>query len=390
MNIGVDSRSLGPMKTGIGTYVSEVLSHWPASRGSDSFDLFSHQAVGYPETPAVRHHAAHARWGLPWYLLQSHRLISRSPLAVFWGTQGLLPLWLPERLPTVITIHDCIHQQGVRYAPSLPYNWAHRCLLPSAVRRVRRILVVSRFVADEVMRYFRVPASKIEVTPLGVRPEFFGVVKNTNDGDAGVKRESDELNRQKAAVLAKNQITSPFILGVGTLEPRKNLKTLLEAFALLPSRLQSQFQLVLAGKPGWGTAKLQRYLQSYPQRVRLVLTGYVPEDDLRALYASAEMFVFPSFYEGFGLPVVEAMASGCPVIASTAASLTEVAASAAIFVDPNSPPEEWSRAIVRVAESAELRHSLAVAGREQARRFSWETCAQRTSEVLRSVAEGRS
>ena len=161
------------MKTGVGTYVAEVLRHWPASRSTDSFTLFSHQAIGHPQTQSVQHRVAHARRGLPWYLLQSHRLISQSSLALFWGTQGLLPLRLPKLLRAVITIHDCVHQQGFRYAPSVPYNWAHRCLLPSAVSRACRILVVSRFVADEVMRCFRVPASKIEVTPLGVRREFF-------------------------------------------------------------------------------------------------------------------------------------------------------------------------------------------------------------------------
>ena len=389
MNIGVDSRSLGPMKTGVGTYVAEVLRHWPASPSRDSFALFSHQAIDYPETPAVQHRVAHARRGLPWYLLQSRRLISQSPLALFWGTQGLLPLRLPKPLPAVITIHDCVHQQGFRYAPSVPYNWAHRCLLPSAVRRARRILVVSRFVADEVMRCFRLPASKIEVTPLGARRELFGEVLSATGGDAGVETGPGKVAQHQAAVLAKYKIKSPFVLGVGTLEPRKNLRTLLEAFALLPSRLTNRFQLVLAGKPGWGTTSLEKYLQNYGQRSSLILTGYVPEEDLRALYASTEMFVFPSFYEGFGLPVVEALASGCPVIASTAPSLKEVAGSAAIFVDPKSPPEEWSRAMVRVAESAELRHSLAIAGQEQARQFSWETCAQQTSEVLRSVAEGR-
>ena len=249
--------------------------------------------------------------------------------------------------------------------------------------------MVSRFVADEVMRYLRAPASKIEVTPLGVRREFFGEVKASPESKAGIVCKPGDLGAQQGAVLARYGITSPFVLGVGTLEPRKNLRTLLEAFALLPSRLANQFQLVLAGKPGWGTANLERYLLNYAKRSSLVLTGYVAETDLRALYASARMFVFPSFYEGFGLPVAEAMASGCPVIASTAASLQEVAGSAAIFVDPKSPPEEWSRAMVRVADSAELRHSLAIAGRERAGRFSWETCAQQTSEALRNVAEGK-
>jgi glycosyltransferase involved in cell wall biosynthesis len=121
----------------------------------------------------------------------------------------------------------------------------------------------------------------------------------------------------------------------------------------------------------------------------LVLTATFSEDDLRGLYALAEMFVFPSFYEGFGSAGCRSVGFWLPVIASTAPSLKEVAGSAAIFVDPKSPPEEWSRAMVRVAESAELRHSLAIAGQEQARQFSWETCAQRTSEVLRSVCRGQ-
>lgn len=374
MNIGVDSRSLGPMKTGVGTYLSEVLHHWPAGHSPDSFWLLSHQAIAYPESPAVRHSVAQARWGLSWYLLRAHRLVAQNPSAVFWGAQGLLPLRLSKLCPAAITIHDCIHQQGVRFAPSVPYNWVHRSLLPQATRRAGRILVVSRFVADEVMRCFRLPASKIEVTPLGVRREFFGDVR---------------AGRNDESVLAKYGIRSPFVLGVGTLEPRKNLRTLLEAFALLPSRLASQFQLVLAGKSGWGTASLEKYLQSYAKRSSLILTGYIAEADLLALYASARMFVFPSFYEGFGLPVAEALASGCPVIASTAPSLKEVAGSAAIFVDPKSPPEEWSRAMVRVADSAELRHSLSIAGRERAGRFSWKACAQQTSEALRNVAEGR-
>ena len=202
----------------------------------------------------------------------------------------------------------------------LPYNWAHRGLLPSAVRRARRILVVSRFVADEVMRYFRVPAFKIEVTPLGVRREFF----SAKDGDTGAEHGPNKLTQLQATVLATHKISTPFVLGVGTLEARKNLKTLLEAFALLPSRLTSQFQLVLAGKPGWGATNLEKFLQNYERRSSLVLTGYVSAGDLRALYSSAEMFVFPSFYEGFGLPVAEALASGCPVIASTALSLKKL------------------------------------------------------------------
>jgi glycosyltransferase involved in cell wall biosynthesis len=120
-----------------------------------------------------------------------------------------------------------------------------------------------------------------------------------------------------------------------------------------------------------------------------VLTGYVNDEDLRTLYASASMFVFPSFYEGFGLPVMEALASGCPVIASSAAALKEVAGPAAIFVDPNDPPKAWSEAIARVAGSDELQRSLAAAGPARARGFSWEACARQTAGVLADAAEGK-
>ncbi len=153
--------------------------------------------------------------------------------------------------------------------------------------------MVSRFVADEVMRCLRAPASKIEVTPLGVRREFFGEVKASPESKAGIVCKSEDLGAQQGAVLARYGITSPFVLGVGTLEPRKNLRTLLEAFALLPSRLANQFQLVLAGKPGWGTANLERYLQNYAKRSSLVLTGYVAEDGLAGFVCLSQDVCFP-------------------------------------------------------------------------------------------------
>jgi len=389
MDVGVDARSLGPMKTGVGIYLSQVLRHWPASHSPDRFQLFSHRVPSLPETAAVCHDVAARRWGLPWYLFESHRRISGRQLTLFWGAQGLLPLQLPKALPAVVTIHDCIHQQGVRFAPSLLYNWAHRWMLPVAVRRADKVLAVSRFVADEAMRHLGVQAAKIEVTQLGVSAEFFADSGEAINGSAVVRHQPEGPNRHSLNVLGKHRIGEFFILGVGTLEPRKNLKTLLRAYTRLPSRLQSKFQLVLAGKPGWGTAELRRYLDIHPQRSQFVLTGYVDDEDLRALYASASMFVFPSFYEGFGLPVLEALASGCPVIASSAAALKEVAGPAAIFVDPNASPEVWSQAIARVAESDDLKRSLATAGPARARCFSWETCARQTAGVFSDAAGGR-
>ena len=236
MHIGVDARSLGPLKTGVGTYLSEILKHWPEQNAGDKISLFSHQPIIFPNSTTFNHQVTNAHWGLPWYLFRSAVTINQQTPDVFWGAQNLLPVRLSKSVPAVITIHDCVHHLGVRYAPSRLYNWLHRYFLPSALQRALRVIAVSRFVADEVMHLFHVPAAKIEVTPLGVQPEFF---------------ETRFKDREIARVIDRYQLRRPFILGVGTLEPRKNLKTLLEAFALLPDRLRREYQLVLAGKTGW-------------------------------------------------------------------------------------------------------------------------------------------
>ena len=128
-----------------------------------------------------------------------------------------------------------------------------------------------------------------------------------------------------------------------------------------------------------------RQIRSHPQASQIRVTGYIQDSDLPHVYAAAEMLVFPSFYEGFGLPLVEAMAAGCPVISSNAASLPEVLGRAGIQIDPESPAEEWSKAITRLSSSAELKESLRSMGLLRAKDFSWERCSRQTLEVLKSV-----
>ncbi len=371
MRIGIDARSLGPLRTGVGTYLSEILNCWPEEEGVE-FHPFSHQEVRFPMKRQFRCQTDSYRWGLPWYLFRSHKIMNQSSLDVFWGAQNLLPRKLPGEIPAVITIHDCVHLQAFNYSPSLPYRLLHRYFFPQSVRRSSRILAVSSFVAGEIQRYYGTASAKIEVTPLGVRESF--------------RRE--QMNLEKTTeTIARYKIEMPFILGVGTLEPRKNLRKLLQAFSKIPQNLQGKYQLVLVGKPGWRNRELMQQIRSHPQASQIRLTGYVPESDLPYFYAAAEMLVFPSFYEGFGLPVLEAMASGCPVISSNAASLPEVLGQAAIQIDPESPAEEWSKTITRLLSSEDLKDSLRSMGLLRARDFSWEKCAQQTLEVLKNVVK---
>jgi glycosyltransferase involved in cell wall biosynthesis len=185
------------------------------------------------------------------------------------------------------------------------------------------------------------------------------------------------------AVKARYGIAGDYALFVGTLQPRKNLIRLIEAFSNFRFPI-SDFRLVIAGKKGWLYQEIFRWVEELGLEKKVVFTGYVPEGDLPVLLSGARLFVFPSLYEGFGLPVLEAMACGTPVVCSNASSLPEVAGDAAVLVDPQDV-EGLAAAMERVLGDEELRAELIVRGFEQARKFSWERCARETLDVLESV-----
>ena len=359
------------MRTGIGTYLKEILGHCPPGVSAEGFHLFSHHSIELPTFGQPKTHVHPARWGLIWYLFESHRVINSTRLDLFWGVQSLLPVGLKPQLPAVITIHDCVHRMGIRYAPSGLYNILHRIFLPSSIRRSRKILTDSNFVAGEIHQYYQVPLPLIEVIPLGVAESF--------------QRDNIRENETRR-ILDRYGVTPPFILAVGTLEPRKNLETLLRAWTFLAARIQREYSLVLVGKPGWQSASLERELRSHPASHRIVRAGYVPTEDLPHFYAGAEMFVFPSFYEGFGLPVLEAMAAGCPVIASNTAGTKEVVESGGLLLDPYGPPREWSRAIESLAMSPSFKAEMSGKARERARAYRWDICSKTTFDCLADIA----
>jgi glycosyltransferase involved in cell wall biosynthesis len=171
----------------------------------------------------------------------------------------------------------------------------------------------------------------------------------------------------------------PYLLYVGTIEPRKNLLTLLDAWKQVTPALREKFELVVAGPVGWSA-------QETVARIRAEATylGYVPEEDLPGLVAGATAFVYPSLYEGFGFPVVQAMAAGVPVVTSNVSCLPEVAGDAAVLVDPRSA-SEFAAAVTRLLESAKLRSELGRRGRERARRYRWEACAEESLQFFHRI-----
>ncbi|MGQ9566735.1 MAG: glycosyltransferase family 4 protein [Anaerolineae bacterium] len=298
----------------------------------------------------------------------SWEMAQRPPDALFVPAH-VLPLVHPQR--SVVTVHDL----GYLYFPE-----AHRPLERWYLhwstrfngRAAARVLAVSETTKADLVRHYGVPPEKVRVVYPGLR-EGMGPV------------EDEERVR---AVLARYGVRRPYFLSVGTLKPRKNLLRLVRAYARFVAEEGDGARplLVLAGKPGWQHELLVQEVERLGLTREILFLGYVEDADLPALYTGALAFVFPSLYEGFGLPLVEAMACGTPVVTSRTSACGEVAGDAALLVDPLTVGEiAW--ALARVARDADLRAALAARGRERARAFSWERAAREVLDVLTSLAD---
>lgn len=243
-------------------------------------------------------------------------------------------------------------------------------LIPRNARRADAVLTVSQYSKDDIVARCRVPADKVTVTYNGRDTRFAPV--------------PDDV---AAAVLKKYGLTGPYILAVGRLDPRKNLLRLIEAFNMIKKAGSVVHKLVIIGKPDYRSHEIERALAAY--RSDIVMAGYVPNDELAAFYSAASVFVYPTIFEGFGLPCLESMSCGCPVISSRTSSIPEVVGDAAILIDPCQVPE-IAAAIRKVLSDAQLAATLKRKGMEQAKKFDWETTALRTLAVYEKAYAGRS
>ena len=289
-------------------------------------------------------------------------------VGLFHATEHLLPRL--TRTPSVITIHDIAYLRFPEH--HLARNrWYLRAMMPRFLRAADRVIAVSESTRRDVMRVYELDAGKIEVIPEGVDTRF----------------RPDLETATVAAVRRRYGLPDRFILSVGTIEPRKNLPTLLDAFASLRRR-HSDVGLVIAGGKGWLYGSFFERLRSLGLERQVVLTGFVPDEDMPALMNAAEVFAFPSEFEGFGLPPLEAMACGVPVVSSNAASLPEVIGTAGLQLPPRDVGE-WLGALERVLDDEQLRAELRSKGLARARRFSWDATAAQTFAVYRSVIDDR-
>jgi glycosyltransferase involved in cell wall biosynthesis len=292
--------------------------------------------------------------------------------------QAVLPLTLGRRLlfspantgplaveRQVVAIHDVAALDHPEWLNPTFAAW-YRFLTPRLANRVRRVIVVSEFSKRRLCEAAGVDPGKVRVVPHGVDPRFHP----TNGRDSARVREALELP------------AAPYLLTVGSLEPRKNLARLLAAWARVQASLPAQPWLVIVGAKG--SARVFKQLDLDPLPPRVILTGHLSDELLPSVYAQAHAFVYVSLYEGFGLPPLEAMASGVPVIAADSTSLPEVVGDAALMVDPRDVAS-IAGAIERVCADEELRRLLVAKGLARAATFSWTTAATTTWEILQEA-----
>jgi alpha-1,3-rhamnosyl/mannosyltransferase len=273
-------------------------------------------------------------------------------------------------LPLVTTVHDMSYLRYPQFLPKDRLLWLQRNMAQTLIRS-RVILADSHFTRQELLDLCpAVDPARVVVAQLGVDFDSF----------------SNPVHAERVPELRRRlNLPDRFILYLGTLEPRKNLQGLIQAYDLLPAELRRSHQLVLAGMRGWNQAYFRRELAQLRRRHALREVGYVAQDDVPALMRAASVFCFPSFYEGFGLPPLEAAACGTPVVSSRAAALPEVLGEAAVYVDPHSP-QDIAAGIERVLTSESLQQQLRQAGPARAAQLRWDGCARRTVEAYRAAA----
>jgi glycosyltransferase involved in cell wall biosynthesis len=376
---GIDASSANkPQKSGVEWYAHHLIESLKKQALSENERVFLY-APSLLEEPLselpLGWEQKILRWALPKAWMQgrmSWEMKKRPPTVFFVPAQGLpriVPNDRTKKQATVTTIHDI----GFLHRPDI-YPAKDRKRLVSAtnqaIKKATHLLTVSEFTKKELMERYQLPTERISVTHLAANTDVF----------------KPRSEKEVKEVLDAHRLGPHFFLWVGRLDKKKNLELLLNAFTQFKEHqgMGDPFELVLVGSPGFGYGNIKRVWQSSSAARQIRHLGYLPENELAALMTQARAFLFPSWYEGFGIPNVEAMACGAPLLISDIPVHHEVAGDAAWYASPNDP-SAWARMMKKFVDEPAYGDQLREKGFEQAKNYSWEKTAQKTWEVLRGV-----
>lgn len=396
MRIGIDGRTIVKQRTGVGEYSERIVRHLLEHDRTNQYFLFLTEPLDYLNAPnltkivdkkssSMGRNRIWENFILPIFLYKNNVDIYFSPAF----TLPILPRirkyigWLPmppafkylfnigSKVRYVVTIHDVIACLYPEYFTLKMRIW-NRIFISNAVRIADRILTDSDSTRHDIERLF--PGLKLQM--LTVYPSIDSKYHTIN-------------NDSLIEITRKNlDLPSNFILYLGTIEPRKNVLAIVRAYALLPQQLQVRYGLILCGRLGWLSDPIATEIKALRSQGKIRMIGYVPHEALPVLYNMADLFVFPSFYEGFGLPPLEAMACGVPVITSDVSSLPEVVGNAGIMIDP-AEIGQLAEAMEKVLGNEKLRKSMITKGYERVKKFSPEYTASQILRVFGEMEKGK-
>jgi len=370
VRIAIDARKLRDY--GIGTYVRNLLRHLGRLDRTTEYVVVCHEA-DRQIVPELGENFRAVIDSSPGYSLREQFTIPldlrRAAVNLFHAPHYVLPPLIPCR--SVVTIHDCIHLRFPQYLPNRAAHAYARSFLWIATHRSNRILTVSEASKRDILSLFRVPEQKIVVIHNAIDERFWETPA------------PDEVER----VRQRYQLDGRFVLYAGNIKPHKNLERLIEAFHTLRKQGVEDVRLLIIGDEISKYATLRRAVHRLKLHQHVRFFGFVPDKTLAVLYRLASVFIFPSLYEGFGLPPLEAMASGTPVITSNVSSLPEVVGDAALLIDPYQA-DAIADAMLRVLSDEALRRDLRERGLARARHFSWERSIRRVREIYDEVLAG--
>jgi len=378
MRIGIDARLIA-YRRGMGNFVYNLIMELAKLPGDEQYVLYVDDMKEEEFAPCnsrFKFRKIRPSFYPIWEQLTLPLAVARDHVDILHCPANTAPLLVPGNCRLILTIHDVMYLLPSRLLPPSPSFYQRlgriyrRFLVPRVAHRAKVVVTVSYCSRQDIIKYIALPENRIYVVQ-EASGRVYRPVENT------VALES---------VRKKYTLDRPFILALAGVDPRKNTSRLIEAFAKILIETNRSYQLAMIGLPSSARHRFFQEARKLEIDNQIVFSGFVPEDDLVALYNLAEVFVYPSLYEGFGLPILEAMACGTPVVTSPRGSIPEVAGDAAIFVDPLSA-EAISHGIKRVLTDHELARRLREKGFERVKSFSWRNAAIKMLQIYKKVGQ---
>jgi glycosyltransferase involved in cell wall biosynthesis len=368
MRIGIDARPLNKQRTGIGNYIQGLVELLPRVAPQHDYFLYSNRNLERHLLDGMSERIDGTFGWCPgsfWLLGRGARLARQDEVDVYWATNAILPARMPAGVLKIVTVYDLV---WLRYPETMTryVRLVQSMCARKAIADADYVVVISRSTQDELIQTLGVPREKTKLVYPGVADRY----KSQNQAKA-----AEYISR-------KYSVPQRYLATVGIVHPRKNQQFLVGVLRILKNNGQLDCPLLIAGPMGWKNSPLFREIQAAgltENDIRFL--GYIPDEDMPLFYAGAQVFLFPTLYEGFGLPPVEAMACGAPVIASDAPCMPEVLGDAAIL-EPLTSHERFATAILRVLADDQLREALRAKGMRRAQSFRYETSVKQLLEIF--------